>query len=109
MRWLPFTPKASRIKKVGEKDVNVTRISLKLSLLSVVASGLMLGLVPWSGLGHAQSLNTFSGTFTDQDGNPLSGITVTIQNPTDGNAASGVTDANGNFSFTAVADDYTYC
>jgi hypothetical protein len=50
--------------------------------------------------------HTFSGTLTDANGNPLSGMGVTISNSTDSNSAEGVTDANGNFTMTALADTY---
>jgi hypothetical protein len=48
---------------------------------------------------------TFSGTVTDSSGNPVPGITVALT-AEDGNAASGTTDSNGNFSIPATADDY---
>jgi uncharacterized GH25 family protein len=48
--------------------------------------------------------NTISGTVTFK-GSPLAGVTVTLFDPNDNVVAqTATTDANGNYSFTGVAD-----
>ncbi len=50
--------------------------------------------------------NTLTGTLTDQNGNLLHGVNITITNAA-GTTASAVTDRGGNFSITAPAAVYT--
>jgi hypothetical protein len=50
--------------------------------------------------------NTLSGTLTDNNGNPIPNMTITV-NAADGNTASALTDTNGNYSIAAPPDAYS--
>jgi hypothetical protein len=54
---------------------------------------------------HADSAYTFSGTFKDSSGNPLSGATIQLDND-DGNSSSATTASDGSFSIVVAPDKY---
>src|SRR5580700_5886345 len=96
MKWLPFISKAINTKKVNKNDLVVTLKSLKIYLIGVAITGLSLGLLSLSGLSSAQGDPTLSGTLTDQNGNPIPGVSLTINDSSTGDYGSADTDSNGN-------------
>lgn len=97
-----------RLKKTNvnirnRKRLTATKISPKYHSFGLTLLSVVVGLLFLPGHSLAQGFNTFSGQVTNQNGQPIVGITIGIVNSDGTSSAQGVTDSNGNYSFQTPA------
>lgn len=103
MGWLPFTPRASQIKRRRARNIAIKHgSSLRLSLLGTAVSCLMLGIFSLSVVGHAQGSIQITGAVTAPSGAGVGNVSVYATDP-------GVTGVNNAvYGPTTTATDGTY-
>ncbi len=108
MLGLRFVPKVLNKKRLAEKNVAVKRKTLRFSLFGIVASGLIIGLFSWSGIGHAQGNFQITGTVTNPSNNGVQNVSVYATNPGGSTVDYGPTTTASDGTYTLGVDAGTY-